>query len=260
MDPSNLALHSNLAACSIKEQEYEHALYFAEKGVQLKEEKAVQAEKKLVSKLYWRLGVCYSKLGRFGEARNAFEKGMKIEPNQNKLFQDELSKIPKEEPVGVTVVEKIPITVVESLPIEDERGIQKNKEDEIVAKEIVAPVSTFKPPQNLNAYTIFQMMRCPPQDMEAVQKYMFSLPVSVYKKLTAEGVEYDLLDFMINSALRSYNDDDYEAWCKQTISLLQCFQNAPKFSLARMMMSSNVFKLLELLGDHVSNSVREAWL
>lgn len=225
----------------------------------MKEKKEVQADKKLVSKLYWRLGVCYSKLGRFDDARTAFEKGMKLEPSQNKLFQDELNKIPKKEPNGVTLIEKVPITIVDSLPSDETHGWNKKEEDATVV-ETNAPVSNFKPPQSLNAYTIFQMMRSPPQDIPAVQKYMFSLPASVYQQLTAEGVEYDLLDFMINSALTSYNSSDYEAWCKQTVSLLECFQNAPKFSLAQMMMSSNVSKLFELLGDNASDNLRKAWL
>jgi len=83
---------SNRSACFAEQQKYEEALDDAKQCIKLKPD---------FGKGYSRLGLAYFKLDNLGEAKKAYQQGLKIEPNNESLKNglDEVAKAQK--PTGL---------------------------------------------------------------------------------------------------------------------------------------------------------------
>eukprot|EP01084_Bolivina_argentea_P273469 465847_1 len=76
LDPNNHLYYSNRSAAYEKNKQYEHALTDAEKCMELNPQ---------WSKGYWRAGTALLKLGKRKQARQIFQKGLDMDPNNQDL-------------------------------------------------------------------------------------------------------------------------------------------------------------------------------
>ncbi|KAF8944367.1 Hsp90 cochaperone [Haplosporangium gracile] len=95
LDPSNHVLFSNRSACYASQKDYEKALEDGEKTVELKSD---------WSKGYGRKATALFGLGRYPEANDVYEAGLKIEPTNVQLqkgLQDTKQAMEKEASMGI---------------------------------------------------------------------------------------------------------------------------------------------------------------